>query len=59
MDEDYGMAALATGMTTHDLFSDVLESVEPLWELRGVVRGLLAAGHDRDALLSDLEATAG
>ncbi len=53
------MAALATGMTTHDLFSEALESVEPVWELRGVVRGLLADGHDREALLSDLEAMRG
>ncbi len=50
------MAALATGITTHELFEGALNSVEPVWELRGVIRGLLADGHDREELLLDLEA---
>ena len=49
------MAALATGITTHDLFEEALTSVEPVWELRGVLRGLLAEGHDRAELLQELE----
>ena len=50
------MAALATGITTDELFEAALASVEPVWELRGVIRGRLADGHDRDMLLHDLEA---
>ncbi len=49
------MTALATGITTDQLFEDALASAEPLWELRGVVRGLLADGHDRALILSDHE----
>jgi hypothetical protein len=45
-----------TGITTHELFEAALDSVEPVWELRGVIRGLLADGHSRDTLLHDLEA---
>ena len=41
------MTALATGMTIDRLFEEALASAEPMWELRGVVRGLLADGHDR------------
>ena len=36
------------------LVADTLRSPEPAWELRGVVRALLAQGYDRQALLEDL-----
>lgn len=49
------MTALATGITTDQVFEEALASTEPLWELRGVVRGLLADGHDRDEILADFE----
>ncbi len=49
------MASLATGITTHQLFLEALTSMQPIWELRGIVRGLLADGHERGALLADLE----
>lgn len=49
------MTALATGITTKELFVEALSSVEPVWELRGVLRGLLADGHDRSELLQELE----
>ena len=49
------MTALPTGITTDQLFEEALASSEPLWELRGVVRGLLADGHDREAILADFE----
>jgi hypothetical protein len=49
------VTALATGITTDQLFEEALASSEPLWELRGVVRGLLADGHAREAVLADFE----
>ena len=36
------------------LVADTLRSPEPAWELRGVVRALLAQGYDRQALLEEL-----
>jgi hypothetical protein len=49
------VTALATGITIDQLFEEALASAEPLWELRGVVRGLLADGHEREAILDDFE----
>lgn len=49
------VTALASGITTEQLFDEALSSSEPLWELRGVIRGLLADGHDRELILGDLE----
>lgn len=41
---------------THaELFAASFDSPEPLWELRGVARTLLAQGYDRQALTSELE----
>lgn len=48
------MTALATGITTTGLFRDAMTSVHPLWELRVILRGLLADGHDRSSLVDDL-----
>lgn len=49
------MTAKTVGIriTIAQLFEDALASSEPLWELRGVVRGLLADGHDRNDVLTD------
>ena len=49
------VTALATGITTDQLFEEALASSHPLWELRGVVRGLLADGHGREDVLADFE----
>ena len=38
----------------HEVAEEALKSLEPMWELRGVVRALLADGHDRDALTREL-----
>jgi len=37
-----------------DLFEASLRSPEPLWELHGALRGLLARGADREALIQEL-----
>jgi hypothetical protein len=42
------------GANTDRVFGEALRSAEPMWELRGVVRGLLAQGYNRDELLEDL-----
>ena len=49
------MTALATGITTDQLFEEALASSAPLWELRGVVRGLRAASQEREAIMADFE----
>ncbi len=36
------------------LFHDALRSPEPMWELRGTLRTLLAFGHDRAGLEREL-----
>jgi hypothetical protein len=43
-------------MIGDELFDQILRSPEPLWELRGALRLLIAQGHDRQALLAHLEA---
>lgn len=49
------MTTSRVGITTDQLFENALASREPLWELRSVVRGLLADGHDRERVLDDLD----
>jgi hypothetical protein len=41
-------------ITRTQLYEDALQSMEPMWELRGIVRALLAEGVDRDQLQEEL-----
>ena len=41
-------------VSIQDLVTETLRSPEPAWELRGVVRALLAQGYDRASLLDAL-----
>lgn len=41
-------------MTRTKLYEDVFQSMEPVWEMRGVVRTLLAQGADREVLRQEL-----
>ncbi len=47
-------AALKPKSSNHELFEASLRSPEPIGELRGVVRTLLAHGYQREALIDEL-----
>jgi hypothetical protein len=47
-------AALRPRSSNYELFETTLRSPEPTWELRGVVRALLARGDDRQLLIDEL-----
>ena len=45
---------MRAGAVVEDVVMASLRSPQPEWELRGAVRAMLATGHDRDALIREL-----